>query len=74
MFDATQTHDYNNVRDITRMFPEDDNLFIQELFLHLQVNLGYDSARSVVKVRCAAKCIRRRVQAVFLMFISSTWL
>jgi hypothetical protein len=26
------------------------------------------------KARCAVKCIRRRAQAVFLMFIGSTWL
>jgi hypothetical protein len=35
--------------NITVTFPEDDNLFMQELFPHFHLNLGYDSARSVVK-------------------------
>jgi hypothetical protein len=37
------------VRNTTANFPEDDNLFIQLLFPHFHLNLGYDSARSVVK-------------------------
>jgi hypothetical protein len=37
------------VRNITATFPEDDNLFIHLLFPHFHLNLGYDSARSVVK-------------------------
>jgi len=35
--------------NITATFPEDDNLFMQELFPHFHLNLDYDSARSVVK-------------------------
>jgi hypothetical protein len=37
------------VRNITATFPEDDNLFIHLLFPHFHANVGYDSARSVVK-------------------------
>jgi hypothetical protein len=57
---------------MTGFFPEDDNLFIHEVLPCCSLNLGYDFARSLSKARCAVKCIRRRAQAVFLMFISST--
>jgi hypothetical protein len=38
------------IRNITVPFQEDDNLFIQGLFLHFALNLGYDIARSIAKV------------------------
>jgi hypothetical protein len=40
---------FRYVRNITATFPEDDNLFIQELFPHFHLNLGYDFARFFVK-------------------------
>jgi len=58
--------------NITVTSPEDDNLLIHEVFPFFCLNLGYDFARSLSKARCAVKCIRRRAQAVFLMFTSST--
>jgi hypothetical protein len=58
--------------NMTAFFPEDDNLFIHEVFPCFSLNLGYDFARSSSKARCAVKCIRRRAQSVFLMFTSST--
>ena len=40
---------------------------------HSRLGLVYDSVRSVAKGEvCTCKCIRRGIQAVFVMFISST--
>jgi hypothetical protein len=47
------------VRNITVPFQEDDNLFIQALFLHFALNLGHDIARSIAKVEVRNPGFRR---------------
>ena len=59
-------------QNMTEPFPEDDNLFIYELFPHSSLNLVYDFARSGQKRGVQVQMHSSRIQAVFVMFISST--
>jgi len=47
-----------HVWNITAPFPEDDNLFIHEIFPHFHLNLGYDfRPYHRQKARMQVKCI-----------------
>jgi hypothetical protein len=77
----TQTNDYDMSGTLPRVFRTLQRLFRKMTICscknYFRTSIGFSSMISPVplsKARCAVKCIRRRAQAVFLMFIGSTWL